>query len=234
MADQNVAPAGFRLFDSGRHPGWPAAAGPIHLAGGQVRLRPLRRADGSDWSRIRIRDEAVIKPWDATSSLTWPQRHSRQLWQAHRSLLQAGAGRGEVLPFAITVDGQFAGQVTVGGIQRGALSSGWVGYWVNSVLHGRGVATAAVALGVGHAIKSAGLHRIEATISPENAPSIAVVRHLGFRQEGYLARYLDINGAWRDHLLFAVTREEMPAGAADLLARWQRPDQDDGGPGDPG
>jgi ribosomal-protein-alanine N-acetyltransferase len=206
---------------TGRHPGWPASLGPVQVRAGSVELRPLRRSDGDRWQQIRIRNEAPISRWDATSSLSWTQRHTPAQWRSHRSLLIAAARRGEVLPFAITVAGHFVGQVTIGGIQRGALRSAWVGYWVDAAVAGGGVATAAVALAVGHALGSAGLHRIEATIAPENTASQAVVAHVGFRREGYLQRYLDINGAWRDHLLFAVTREEIPGGTADLLARWR-------------
>lgn len=206
---------------TGRHPGWPALLGPVRVRAGSVELRSLRRSDGDRWQQIRIRNEAAISPWDATSALTWTQRHTPAQWRSHRSLLIAAARRGEVLPFAITLAGRFVGQVTIGGIQRGALRSAWVGYWVDEAVAGGGVATAAVALAVGHALGPAGLHRIEATIAPENVASQAVVAHVGFRQEGYLQRYLDISGAWRDHLLFAVTREEIPSGTADLLARWR-------------
>jgi ribosomal-protein-alanine N-acetyltransferase len=205
----------------GRHPGWPASLGPVPVRAGSVELRALRRSDGDRWQQIRIRNEAAISPWDATSSLTWAQRHTPAQWRSHRSLLISAARRGEVLPFAITLAGQFVGQVTIGGIQRGALRSAWVGYWVDGAVRSGGVATAAVALAVGHALGPAGLHRIEATIAPENVASQAVVAHVGFRQEGYLQRYLDISGAWRDHLLFAMTKEEIPGGTADLLARWQ-------------
>ncbi len=90
-----------------------------------------------------------------------------------------------------------------------------------SRFHGRGVATAAVALIVAHGFGPVGLHRIEATIAPENLASRAVVAHLGFRQEGHLVRYLDIDGAWRDHLLYALTVEEVPRGLPQLLQRWQ-------------
>ena len=206
---------------NGRHPGWPATLGPVQVRAGSVGLRPLQRSDGDRWQRIRLANEASISPWDATSSLTWSQRHTPAQWRSHRSLLIAAARRGEVLPFAITRAGRFVGQVTIGGIPRGAVGSAWVGYWVAGAATSGGVATAAVALAVGHAVGPAGLHRIEATIAPENTASQAVVAHVGFRQEGYLQRYLDISGAWRDHLLFAVTREEIPGGTADLLARWQ-------------
>jgi ribosomal-protein-alanine N-acetyltransferase len=56
------------------------------------------------------------------------------------------------------------------------------------------------------------LHRVEATVDPDNAASRAVMGHVGMREEGLLRRYLDINGAWRDHLLYAITAEEMPGG----------------------
>lgn len=212
-------PAGFTA--GGTHPGWPATLGPLTTVSGEVAGRPLQRRDFADWQRARLRDEALIKRWDATSDLTWEQRHSRAMWHSHRSLLRMGARRGEVVPFAITVDGAFAGQVTLGGIQRGALRSAWVGYWVDSRFQGKGVATGAVALIVAHAFGPVGLHRVEATISPQNLSSRAVVDHLGFRVEGELLRYLDIDGAWRDHLLYGLTVEELPGGLTQLLDRWR-------------
>ena len=222
-----MSPAGFSAGAvAGTHPGWPTRLGPLETRIGRVEGRPLRRSDWTDWQRTRLQDEALIAPWDATSDLTWAQRHSRAMWHSHRALLRSGARRGEVVPFAITVNGRFAGQVTLGGIQRGALRSGWVGYWVHSRFHGRGVATAAVALTVAHGFGPVGLHRVEATIALDNLASRAVVAHLGFREEGHLVRYLDISGAWRDHLLYALTIEEVPMGLPQLLRRWQA-----GGPG---
>jgi [ribosomal protein S5]-alanine N-acetyltransferase len=202
------------------HPGWPVRLGPVPTRAGRVDVRPLRRTDGQAWMQARLEDEHLIARWDATSELSWRDRHSRAGWRAHRRILRAGARRGELVPMAIMVDGVFAGQVTLGGIQRGALLSGWVGYWVHSVFQNRGVATAAVAILVAHGFGPVGLHRIEATIAPENVASRRVVEHLGFRREGQLVRYLDIDGAWRDHLLYALTVEEVGGGLPVLLARW--------------
>jgi ribosomal-protein-alanine N-acetyltransferase len=122
------------------------------------------------------------------------------------------ARHGQSLPFMITVDGKLAGQITVGNIVRGALCSAWVGYWVARPVTGGGVATAAVALAVDHCFASAGLHRLEATVRPENVRSRRVLGKLGFRDEGLFRRYLDVAGAWRDHLCLALTTEEAPAG----------------------
>jgi ribosomal-protein-alanine N-acetyltransferase len=214
-----------------RHPGWPAVLGPLPSRAGDVMVRPLRRRDGAAWRRLRLRARDRIERWDATSTATWADRHDPAAWRQHSALLMQAARRGGCLPFAVTVAGEFVGQVTLGGIARGALCSGWVGYWVSSRVSGRGVATAAVALAVAHALGPVGLHRVDATIDPANVASRAVVEHLGMRQEGLLRRYLDIYGSWRDHLLYALTVEEMPGGvdpAAALIAGYLRRGDDRG------
>lgn len=195
-----------------RHPGWPATPGPLPSRAGQVSLRPLHRNDFREWRRLRLHDRALIERWDVTSPTPWTERHGASAWRLMRAALASGARRGNCLPFAIVVDGAFVGQVTLGGVVRGALSSCWVGYWVSSQVAGRGVATAAAALAVAHALGPVGLHRVEATVDPDNAASREVVRHVGMREEGLLRRYLDICGAWRDHLLYAITVDEMPGG----------------------
>src|SRR5919107_1960227 len=65
-----------------------------------------------------------------------------------------------------------------------------------------------VGLVVTHAFRELGLHRVEANIQPGNEPSRALVKRLGFRQEGYSPRYLKIDGDWRDHERWAVLAEE--------------------------
>lgn len=193
-----------------RTPGWPAVAGPLPSGAGEVRLRPLLRSDGAAWRRIRLADRSTLMRWEVTSRLPWDGRHTAAEWRRYRRAMLRAARAGSMLPMAITVAGDFAGQVTVGGIVRGALGSGWIGYWVDAALRRRGVATAAVALGLAHALGPGGLHRVEATIDPANAASLATVRGLGMRREGLLRRYLDVDGAWRDHELFAITVEEVP------------------------
>jgi ribosomal-protein-alanine N-acetyltransferase len=61
------------------------------------------------------------------------------------------------------------------------------------------------------------LHRIEVAIRPENTSSLRVVEKLGIKEIGYAPRYLHIDGDWRDHKLFAITREEVPLGLVHRL-----------------
>ena len=203
----------------GRHPGWPARLGPLVTDAGTVVLRPPRLRDAAAWSRIRIRDRAYLQRWEPTSVGSWQERNSRMAWPAQWSALRGLGRRGQALPFTITVDGDLAGQLTIGNIVRGALRSGWIGYWVTQQLAGGGVATAAVALAVDHCFGPVGLHRLEATVRPENAPSVRVLEKSGFRREGLFERYLDVAGDWRDHYVYGLTAEELPAGAVEALIR---------------
>lgn len=206
----------FAFGSEGRHPGWPARLGPLRVTAGDLVLRPVRLRDAAAWSRLRLRDEAYLRDWEPETGGTWAERYTTTAWPVLCTGLRSVARRGQALPFAITVDGRLAGQLTVGNVVRGALRSAWVGYWVESSVAGCGVATGAVALAVDHAFGPVGLHRIEATVRPENGASLRVLAKLGFREEGLLVRYLEVDGAWRDHRLLAVTSEEVGGG---LVAR---------------
>ncbi len=130
-----------------------------------------------------------------------------------------------MLPWAVEYQpdphqpGVFVGQVTVSGITYG--SAGWaqIGYWIDPRWAGRGIIPTAVAMACDHCFSTLRLHRIEVAIRPENSNSLAVVRKLGFRYEGRRPAYMHVDGAWRDHEVFALHAEEVPDG---MLARLPR------------
>ncbi|MDT8911310.1 GNAT family protein [Amycolatopsis sp. PS_44_ISF1] len=200
-----------------RHPGWPGHPGRLRVPAGIVEVRPVRLRDAGEWSRIRLRDRGHLEQWEPTGIGPWPDRNAFWSWPSQWAALRGLARRGQCLPFTITVDGRFAGQITVGNVIRASLRSAWIGYWVSSEIVRGGVATAAVALVTDHAFEAAGLHRLEATVRPENNPSLRVLVKAGYRQEGLFERYLDVAGAWRDHLCFAVTKEEIGDGLVSRL-----------------
>jgi [ribosomal protein S5]-alanine N-acetyltransferase len=204
---------------SSMHPGWPQPVGPLRVRAGLVRLRPIRLRDGAVWSRIRLSDQAHLEPWEPVAEMEWQARHSVSSWPSICSGLRAEARKGRMLPYAIELDGELCGQLTIGNVTHGALRSAWIGYWVAKARNGGGVATAALALGLDHGFGPVGLHRIEATVRPENAPSRAVLAKANFREEGLLKRYLEVDGGWRDHLLVAITIEELNGSATSALVR---------------
>ena len=191
---------------------------PARLTWGPVELQPLGRAEARDWARVRRENEAWLSPWEPSAPLSWAQRHDPAAYRAMRRAASQRARLGMSLPFALHYEGRLAGQVTVDNIVRGALRSGHLGYWVDSAVAGRGIASLAVALVCDHAFGPVGLHRLQADIRPENRPSRRLVERLGFRQEGLFRSYLDIDGGWRDHLAYALLVEDAPGG---VLARWR-------------
>lgn len=197
------------------HPGWPVATAHVRTipgagsaTGDTVRLRSLQKTDGRLWCAYRLEDRALLEPVEPTTEEPWEEVHSRAGWRRTYAGLRNLALAGIVVPAAIEVNGEFAGQLTLGNIQHGTVSSAWIGYWVHSSHQGRGIATAAVALGVDHALRGVGLHRVEATVLVGNVASRRVLDKTGFRQEGVLRRNLHIDGHWQDHVLVAQTAEE--------------------------
>jgi len=106
---------------------------------------------------------------------------------------------------------RLVGKVALNGVMRGAMYGAYLGYWMDGEQQGKGLVTEAIAGVLEFAFGPAGLHRIQAAIMPRNAKSLRVIEKLGFRREGYAVRYLQIAGAWEDHILFAKTREEHEA-----------------------
>lgn len=208
------------MFDLFRPPtpGWPEFSPHAILPdGSRLQLRPLRAGDGDSWCGARIVDEKWLKPVEPTVTGTWETAHSYAAWRNNWLNLKRMANQGIVVPMVIEVDGTFAGQVTLGNIQHGIVSECWIGYWVHSPFMGRGVATAACALGVDHAFGRVGLHRVTATYLPYNPASGRVLETNGFREEGYLRRNLHIDGAWRDHHFVALNSDDFPVTAVERL-----------------
>jgi ribosomal-protein-alanine N-acetyltransferase len=197
-------------------PGWPHTA-----YDGRVGIRPLRMRDAGAWSDLRLRNEAWLAPWDGrvpgAAPSTWHERNSPTAYGIALRTYRREARLGRSLPFAVVLDGDLVGQITVASVIRGAAQWASVGYWVSEHVAGQGVMASALSLVVDHCLGPVGLHRVEAQVRPENRPSCRLVEKLGFREEGLHQRLLFIDGEWRDHLCFAVTAEDVPHG---MLARW--------------
>ncbi|WP_370618008.1 GNAT family N-acetyltransferase [Mumia sp. Pv 4-285] len=179
-------------------------------------LRPIRRSDARVWARLRRDSAEWLGRWEATLPSSVPSGN-RSYSAAVRSLRQQAA-QGRTLPFVTTYGSdEMVGQVTVSGITWGSARWAQIGYWVSRGHAGRGITTTAVAMATDHCFEVLGLHRIEIAIRPENTASLRVVEKLGFDRVGLAPRYLHIDGDWRDHLLFAVTSEQVVPGG--LIAR---------------
>jgi ribosomal-protein-alanine N-acetyltransferase len=202
------------MVSVGGQPGWPAV-----LTDGPVLLRPYRRRDAAAWSAVRCANQAWLAPWEPTAAGPWAELNSPTAYRLFYRDLKRAARDGTAMPFAIVHDGRYAGHIGLGNISRRAFGSAYAGYWVDQTVAGRGIMPTAVALVIDHAFGPGGLHRIEVNVRPENRASRRVVEKLGFREEAYHPRYMFIDGAWRDHIGYALTSEDVAAEGG-LLARW--------------
>ncbi|MEX5269200.1 GNAT family N-acetyltransferase [Kocuria sabuli] len=203
---------------------------PVTVSWGELRLRPLVRADRREWDLVRARNREWLDPWEATNPA--PGGTAPTFGQFVRALDQQ-ARQGTALPFVITerVPGTerfgLIGQLTVSGISWGSSLSASLGYWVDREQAGRGVTPMAVAMATDYCFEGLGLHRMEINIRPENTKSLRVVEKLGFRDEGLRKDFLHIDGRWTDHRSFALTAPEAPGGlvrrftGSDRPAVWQ-------------
>lgn len=93
-------------------------------------------------------------------------------------------------------------------IVYGCFQNAYLGFYASSVYATKGWMSSALKLVLEKAFTELQLHRLEANIQPDNLRSIHLVRNNGFRKEGFSLRYLKIDGAWRDHERWAITKEE--------------------------
>jgi len=198
--------------------GWPVVLSEPALLDEPVTLRPVKTKDAAEWRDTRVRNSAWLRPWEPTNPETPLYRSSLGPYVAMARTMRREARQGLTLPWVVTYGGRFAGQLTVGSIVWGSARSAQVGYWIDAAYAGRGIIPTALAMAVDHCFFAVGLHRIEATIRPENQASRRVVEKLGFREEGVRRRSLHIDGSWRDHVCYALTLEDVPSG---LLPRWR-------------
>jgi ribosomal-protein-alanine N-acetyltransferase len=95
----------------------------------------------------------------------------------------------------------------------GGFKSAYVGYFIDTQFAGQGYMREGLSLAIDYAFRDKDFHRLEANIQPGNLRSIALVKRLGFRLEGFSPKYLCIDGVWCDHERWAIIAEDwQPSG----------------------
>jgi ribosomal-protein-alanine N-acetyltransferase len=214
-----------RIF-SERFSYYPRSAGGAELVlkGPRVTLRPLREKDYKAWKEVRSRCHEWLVRWeprlpDAPYPGTSPSDFRAKLHAQERDR-ELGTG----YSFGIFVGERFAGEISLGAVQRGASQSAAIGYWIDKELAGNGYVPEAVVVALDFAFRRLYLHRIEVNIVPRNRASLRVAEKLGLRREGVTADYLLIDGKWEDHVRFGMTAPEYEARRAELRRQFGFPE----------
>lgn len=201
------------------HPSVPSTG--LRLYGKRVVLRPLTPGDFGQWTEVRRRNDAWLVPWEPSRSpFVADPTTDREAFSARCAARDRDRQAGTSYGFGLFVDTRFAGEVNLNNVQRGALQTGTVGYWIDRDLAGRRYVPEAVVVLARFAFEELYLHRLEICIVPRNSNSRRVMEVLRIREEGVALRYLEINGEWEDHVRYGFTFEEWRERRDELATSW--------------
>jgi [ribosomal protein S5]-alanine N-acetyltransferase len=171
----------------------------------RMTLRLPEHADWRQWSELREASAEFLSKWEpvwATDHLTRRAFTNRVYWA------QRAEAQGTALPMLMIrrEDGQLLGALTLDNIRRGPAQTGTYGYWIGAPFARQGYMREAILALTHHAFTRMDLSRLEAGCLPENLASRGVLEKCGFKYEGVAQSYLQINGRWRNHVLYANLR----------------------------
>ncbi|MEL6236227.1 MAG: GNAT family protein [Pseudomonadota bacterium] len=170
-------------------------------------LRPPEREDHAHWATLRREGEAYLKGWEPV----WSRDHlSARAFRNRVAWARTAIESDRALPVFLfrRSDDALLGALTLDNMRRGPSQSGTVGYWLGEPHTRQGYMTEALTALVHHAFQMLDLSRIEAACLPENRASRRLLERVGFKYEGVAQAYLQINGRWRTHVLYAILRHD--------------------------
>lgn len=177
-------------------------------------IRSPRQNDFHAWRDLRLSSRSFLAPFEPR----WSDAElSARAFAARVRRNRRDALYGNEYAFFIFIEegrrATLVGGMTLSNVRRRAFQNVTLGYWMGAEHAGKGIMTRSVALILPFVFDTLGLHRIEAACLPHNTPSRRVLVGNGFREIGIAESYLQIDGAWRDHVLYALTREQYDAAA---------------------
>lgn len=177
----------------------------VRLETERMVLRPPEHGDYRAWTALRRDSVDFLSQWEPT----WAEDHlsrksfTNRVYWAQRSISN---GTGVPLFLIRREDTTLLGAITLDNIRRGPAQAGTTGYWIGAPFARQGYMREAIKALVQYAFTTLDLSRIEAGCLPENKPSRQLLEQCGYKYEGVAQSYLQINGRWRNHVLYANLR----------------------------
>lgn len=171
----------------------------------RMTLRPPIHSDFRPWTSLRRDSKEFLCKWEPSWSADHLSRKgfTNRVYWAQRSISNDSA-----LPLFMIrrADQALLGAITLDNIRRGPSQAGTLGYWTGAPFVRQGYMREAIMAVVHHAFTRLELSRIEAACLPENMASRGLLERSGFKYEGVAQSYLQIDGRWRNHVLYAALR----------------------------
>jgi RimJ/RimL family protein N-acetyltransferase len=175
------------------------------LEGDGFRLRPVRESDAA-----RIHEgtaEPATEHWLGHKPAPYTRDDAHRYVERRREL----AATGQCVTWAIADpdDDRILGTVLWFDWTPGVECE--VGWWTHPDARGRGLATKAARLAIGHVFETLGVKRVTAYAAVENTTSRHVAEALGLRQYGVERYGAQVRDDWVDMALYDVTASEWAA-----------------------
>jgi aminoglycoside 6'-N-acetyltransferase len=168
---------------------------PIPTIDGElVRLRPLVASDREALLSV-LRDPTVVEVWDTRG----PEASAADL-----------LNEDEITPFAIEVDGEFAGSIQYAEEDEGDYRHAGIDIFMSTPFQGRGLGTDAVRALARYLIEVRGHHRLTIDPAASNARAIRSYEKVGFKPVGVMRRYeRGVDQTYHDGLLMDMLADEL-------------------------
>nr|WP_281373770.1 GNAT family protein [Parvularcula dongshanensis] len=177
---------------------------------GPVSLRAPSKRDYRQWAEVALRNVEGLRAWQPR----WPRDYlTERAYRRRLRLYATERSLGTGFAFHAFVEDRLVGVCRLASVRQGAARSGSLGYWTDAPERGKGYATAMVGALTAFAFESLALERVEAAYLPDNLASGRVLEKAGFRKEGVVRGFLEVNGARRDHQLVSLLRSDLSAAA---------------------
>tara|TARA_B100000963_G_scaffold176614_1_gene153625 strand:- start:403 stop:984 length:582 start_codon:yes stop_codon:yes gene_type:complete len=171
-----------------------------------VELRTPRYNDYEQWLDLRESSKEFLEIWEPKRGNEFFKRNAfnnRVKW-AKKSAKADQAYQFFIFDKSETL----LGSITVENIRKGPSDAATLGYWLGKQHTGKGFMREAVLNIIDFSFTRLTISRLEAATLPENKSSRRLLEKVGFKYEGVGQSYLQINGRWRNHVLYGLLRND--------------------------
>ena len=172
----------------------------------RVELRVPHYSNFDQWRHLRENSKTFLELWEPKRGNDFFKRsafNNRVRWAKKSSQ------SGQAFQFFIFDKFQtLLGSITIENIRKGPSNAATIGYWLGKEHTGKGFMKEAILTIIDFSFTTLNISRLEAATLPENQSSRGLLERVGFKYEGVGQSYLEINGRWRNHVLYGLLRND--------------------------
>lgn len=176
-------------------------------------LRPAALDDYQQWRDVRSSNMGFLKPYEPA----WPENALEpDIFKRRVQRLNQDWLSDSMYAFLILKnnDGSLIGGININNVTRGAAQYAALGYWLDQAHQRQGYMTEAADAVLEFSFQALKLNRMNAATLPHNHKSRAMLERLGFVEEGFARKYIQINGTRQDHILYGLNADDFSGASA--------------------